>query len=96
MEYRYGKNENYEDYSSGRVLYHAFGVPNFPVRLTQEIYGRCLEYSNKKNNIFLYDCCCCGAYLLTVLGLLNQDSISEIYGNDIDAKAIEVAKKNIS
>ena len=34
MEYRYGKNANYEDFSSGRVLYHIKGMTNFP-RLAQ-------------------------------------------------------------
>lgn len=37
MEYLYCKNENYEDYSSGRVLYGGKGIPNFPVRLINEI-----------------------------------------------------------
>lgn len=96
MEYKYGMNINYEDLSSGRVLYHTSGVTNFPVRLAQEIYGRCLEHSSKKEDICLYDCCCGGGYLLTVLGLLNQQSISYIYGSDINEKSIEVAKKNLS
>ena len=53
MEYKYGKNDNYEDFSSGRVLYHVRGMTNFPVRLAQEIYGRCLRYSPKKKDICL-------------------------------------------
>lgn len=96
MEYKYGKNNNYEDFSSGRVLYHENGVTNFPVRLAQEIYGRCLEHSIKKNNICLYDCCCGGGYLLTVLGFLNQDTISEIIGSDINSNSIDIAKNNLS
>jgi len=96
MEYKYGKNGNYEDFSSGRVLYHVRGMTNFPVRLAQEIYGRCLEYSPKKNNICLYDCCCGGGYLLTVLGFLNQDTIGKIIGSDIDTELLDVAKKNLS
>jgi SAM-dependent methyltransferase len=96
MEYKYGKNMNYEDFSSGRVLYHENGVTNFPVRLAWEIYGRCLEHSRKKNDICLYDCCCGGGYLLTVLGILNQDSITEIIGSDINPKAVEIAQKNLS
>jgi hypothetical protein len=39
MEYKYAENHNYEHFSSGRVLYHAKGVPNFPVRLANELYG---------------------------------------------------------
>ena len=96
MEYKYGKNENYEDFSSGRVLYHVSGMTNFPVRLAQEIFGRCLQYSPKKKNICLYDCCCGGGYLLTVLGFLNQDSIGKLMGSDVDVELLSIAKKNLS
>lgn len=96
MEYKYGKKDAYEDFSSGRVLYNAKGMTNFPVRLAQEIYGRCLKYSPKKNNICLYDCCCGGGYLLTVLGFLNQDTIGMIIGSDIDEEMLNIAKKNLS
>jgi SAM-dependent methyltransferase len=95
MEYKYGKNENYEDFASGRVLYHNGGVPNFPVRLAMEIYGRCTKYLKKETDISLYDCCCGGGYLLTVLGLLNHGSISRIIGSDIDPGSIEIAKRNL-
>ncbi|NLA84979.1 MAG: hypothetical protein GX854_10790 [Clostridiales bacterium] len=96
MEYKYGKNKNYEDFSAGRVLYNAKGMTNFPVRLAQEIYGRCLEYSPEKENICLYDCCCGGGYLLTVLGFLNQNTIEEIIGSDIDSDMLRIAEKNLS
>lgn len=96
MEYRFGKNDNYQDFSSGRVLYHGRGMTNFPVRLAQEIYGRCLQYSPKKSNICLYDCCCGGGYLLTVLGFLNQDTIGRIIGSDINTELLGIAKKNLS
>ncbi len=96
MEYKYCENRNYEDFASGRVLYHANGIPNFPVRLVNEIYRRCLQYSDKKTDICLYDCCCGGGYSLTVLGLLNQDSIEKIIASDIDNKMLEIADKNLS
>ena len=96
MEYKYAEKDNYEDFSSGRVLYSAKGMTNFPVRLAQEIYGRCLQYSPKKKNICLYDCCCGGGYLLTVLGFLNQDTIGRIIGSDINPEMLKIAEKNIS
>ena len=96
MEYRHAASCNYEDFASGRVLYNAGGVPNFPVRLVNEIYGRCLEYSSKKEDICLYDCCCGSAYSLTVLGFLNQQSISKIIASDIDHKMLEIARLNLS
>ena len=67
MEYKYCNNDNFEDYASGRVLYSAEGVPNFPVRLINEIFGYALEYSSKKQNLCVYDPCCGGGYSLTVL-----------------------------
>lgn len=36
MEYKYGKNDNYEIFSAGRVLYNVKGMTNFPVRLAQQ------------------------------------------------------------
>lgn len=96
MEYKYGKNDNYENFSAGRVIYNVKGMTNFPVRLAQEIYGRCLKYSAKKRDIILYDCCCGGAYLLTVLGFLNQDSIGRIYGSDINKEILDIARTNLS
>lgn len=96
MEYKYGKKEDYQDFSSGRVLYHVKGMTNFPVRLAQEIYGRCLEYSPKKRNIILYDCCCGGGYLLSVLGFLNQDTIGKIMGSDINPDLLKIAEKNLN
>jgi len=96
MEYKYTKNDNYEDFASGRVLYHVGGEPTFPVRLALEIYERCLSYSIKKTEISLYDCCCGGAYMLTILGLLKNSTIAEIYGSDISLDSIKLAKDNLS
>lgn len=96
MEYHYGENINYEDFASGRVLYHQNGVPNFPVRLANEIFGRCLSYSKQKENLTLYDCCCGGGYLLTTLALLNTNKISLLLGSDISEDALQIAKANTS
>lgn len=96
MEYKYCNNGNFEDYASGRVLYSAEGVPNFPVRLINEIFGYALEYSSKKHDLCVYDPCCGGGYSLTVLGYWHQDVIAKLYGSDIDTKIMETAKKNLS
>ena len=95
MEYRYGKNDNYEDYASGRVLYQYKGITNFPVRLACEIFGRCLSYTRKETGICIYDCCCGGAYMLTVLGFLNARVIDHIIASDISQHAIEVSRANL-
>ncbi len=95
MEYKFTYNDNYEDFASGRVIYHMGGEPTFPVRLTLELYERCLQYSQKKKDIILYDCCCGGAYMLTILGLLKGDTISKIYGSDTDSKRLKLAADNL-
>ena len=95
MEYKFTQKDNYEDFACGRVIYHVGGEPTFPVRLTLEMYERCLHYSKKKKDISLYDCCCGGAYMLTILGLLKNNTISKIYGSDIDLNSIKLAADNL-
>ncbi len=86
MQYKYTDKINYQDYASGRVPYHRTGRPNFPVRLASEIFQRCLAYADL-DQVSLYDPCCGGAYMLTVIGLLHGDRIKKIYGSDIDKEA---------
>ncbi len=94
MEYKYTRDENYVDFASGRVLYQRPGMTNFPVRLMQEIFLRCVSYSKKKENLTLYDPCCGGGYMDTVLGMLQGDKISKIYGSDVSMEALAIANKN--
>lgn len=96
MEYKYCENKNFEDFACGRVIYYKSGMTNFPVRLAQEIYGRCVSYLQKKDDICIYDPCCGGGYLLTVLGFLNMGSINMLIGSDISNEAVELAWHNLS
>ena len=95
MIYLYTNNENNSKLASGHVLYGKAGIPNFPVRLANEIFRRCLSYSEKKEKIKLYDCCCGGAYLATVLGMCNSEVISEIYVSDINNCMLQIANRNL-
>lgn len=93
------KKENYEDYSSGRVLYGAPKATNFPVSLTLEVYKRCSEYLSKNGNsgpYTIYDPFCGVAYSLTVLGLLQGKNIKEIIASDVDKTMMEFTHKNLS
>lgn len=96
MNYKYCENDNYEDFACGRVLIHRGGYPNFPVRLAQEIFGRCINHLGKTADLCLYDPCCGGGYLLTVLGLLNPGAIKTLYGSDISGAALELAEDNLA
>lgn len=95
MEYLYCPDGNFEDYSSGRVIYSGKGIPNFPVRLLNEIYGRAKSYLEKKENIIVYDPCCGGGYALTVLGMFDNLCIGRIYASDVNCNMVELAKRNL-
>lgn len=96
MNFKYCNGENYEDFACGKVIYHKPGMTNYPVRLAQEIYKRALSYKEEKDNICVYDPCCGSGYILTVLGLLNGDSIGKLIGSDIRLEAIELSEKNLA
>ncbi len=93
------ENINYEDYSSGRVLYNQQGATSFPVRLTCEIFLRCAAILEREGNhgpYQVFDPLCGGAYSLTILGLFYSQKINKIVASDIDEAIIELANKNLS
>jgi hypothetical protein len=100
MSYKFcTENKNYEDYSSGRVLYNMQGTTSFPVRLASEVFQRCaniLREQGLEKPYTLYDSCCGGAYLVTSLGFLHGEVISKIFVSDIDETVITLAEKNLS
>ena len=95
MLYKYFQKNNYEDFSSGKVIYQKAGFPNYPVRLAGEIFSRCLEYSGK-NKVTLYDPCCGCGYMVTVLGFLFNEKIISIHASDVSPDAVEISEKNLS
>lgn len=101
MQYKYAKEQpDYSDFTSGRVFYSLPGHPAFPVRLTSEIFQRCVAsretiYKNS-TPCTLYDPCCGTAYHLSVLAYLHGEYIREIIGSDIDEKAVALAQRNLS
>ena len=44
MQYLYAEKQNFEDLSSGRVIYQKAGAATFPIRLANEIFLRCTNY----------------------------------------------------
>lgn len=98
MEYLYENRKKFEDFASGRVLYNQAGTTSFPVRLASEIFLRCKAYLNNEGfqgPFTLFDPCCGGAYLLTVIGFLHGNDIKKIIASDINEKAIRLANKNL-
>ena len=93
------EKENYEDYSSGRVLYSAPGATGFPVRLISEIFQRAsarLENQGIKAPYSIYDPFCGAGYSLTVIALLYGSAIKNIIASDIGKEALVIANKNLS
>ncbi|HLV10246.1 MAG TPA: hypothetical protein VKY40_08560 [Halanaerobiales bacterium] len=99
MKYKYEtESKNYEDFASGRVLYNQKGATAFPVRLAGEIFLRSKSFLETKGVTYpfsIYDPCCGGAYLLTILGFLYHRYISMIFASDINDNMIELAKRNL-
>ncbi|WP_342556171.1 hypothetical protein [Paenibacillus sp. FSL R7-0652] len=90
---------NYEDFASGRVLYNAQGTTSFPVRLSSEIVQRCfsiLDTKGIKGPYSIYDPCCGGAYMLTVIGLMHSHVINKIHASDINPEVLRTAERNLS
>ena len=99
MPYRFAtEKQDYSAYASGRVFYNAPGHPAFPVRLTSEIFQRCMA-ARRANGltapVILYDPCCGAAYHLVTLAYLHWPEIATILGSDIDLEILEVARRNL-
>ncbi len=99
MPYRFAiERQDYSDYASGRVFYGLSGHPAFPVRLASEILQRCLAVHRAEGRVgpyVLYDPCCGRAYLLSTLAYLHGPDIAAVIGSDVDARALEVAARNL-
>jgi len=99
MNYIHATKQNYEHFASGKVLYNASGTTSFPVRLASEIIQRCFQLLHAKGvtgPYHLYDPCCGGGYMLTVLGMLHQDRINRITASDRDESMVKLAQQNLS
>lgn len=95
MNYIHANNPSYEDFAPGRALYHAPGMTNFPVRLAQELMGRCLDHLGGRRNIVLYDPLCGAGCLLAVAALTFAPALARVRGTDADHAAIMTAWKNL-
>lgn len=98
MPYQFAtQDEDYTDFTGGRVLYSLPGLPAFPVRLASEIFfrARALLRLPPQKRLTIYDPTCGGAYHLTALGLLHGEGIDAIFASDVDQRALELARRNL-
>ncbi|MCB0018730.1 MAG: hypothetical protein KDE09_13145 [Anaerolineales bacterium] len=100
MPYRHASAaEDYAAYAAGHILYARPGQTAFPIRLTDEIWGRCLALRRQLDLpdklLTVFDPCCGGAYQLTTLALRHGEQISQICAADVDAAALALARQNL-
>jgi 23S rRNA (guanine2535-N1)-methyltransferase len=96
MPYEFAtENQDYSDYSGGRVIYSQPGAPAFPIRLASEIFQRALHRLQPARPVRLYDPCCGGAYHLSALGFLHGEWIRAILASDIDEGVLGLARRNL-
>ena len=96
MQYQYAiEKQNYEDFAAGRVIISRGGMTSFPVRLASEIFQRCASYFPSNKRLRVYDPCCGGGYLATVLGFLHHQHIKSLYCSDIDSAILSLASANL-
>ena len=100
MPYRFARDrENYELYASGGVFYSVPGHAAFPVRLANEIFGRCMalwDAGGEGRRCTLYDPCCGGAYHLATLAYFQWDRLARIAASDIDPDILALGARNLS
>ena len=100
MPYQFAtENTNYADFASGRVFYAAPGHAAFPVRLSSEIFQRCLAWRQKQGGsgpVTIYDPCCGSAYQLSTLAYLHWPQIATILASDAEPEILQVAARNLS
>lgn len=93
------ENENYAQLAAGSVLHGYPGHAAFPARLAAEILMRCVEHLASQSvpgPYVVYDPCCGAALHLATMAFLRWDHIDAILASDIDRKALEFARKNLS
>ncbi|MFV2195147.1 rRNA methyltransferase [Nocardiopsis sp. LOL_012] len=96
MGYRYAtERADHSALASGQVLRSAPGFPGFPVRLASELLQRALAHVYEAP-VRLWDPCCGSGYLATVLGLLHRDALSHVRVSDVDADAVDLARRNLA
>ena len=100
MAYRHATEaEDYADFAAGRVLYAMPGHTAFPVRLTDEIWGRFLALRTRlalpAGPYTLFDPCCGTGYQLTTLALRHGSHIKEIIAGDVHLDAVQMATRNL-
>lgn len=93
------ENENYARLAAGSVLHGYPGHAAFPARLAGEILMRCVEHLASQGvpgPYVVYDPCCGAALHLATMAFLRWDHIDAILASDIDDKALQFARKNLS
>ena len=90
------QRRDYTDLAAGRVLRGAPGATAFPVRLASELAQRAFAHAPSSGALLLYDPCCGGGYLLTVIGLLHGARVRGLVGSDVSPEAVSLCESNLA
>ncbi|NRR74918.1 hypothetical protein HRD57_01935 [Tetragenococcus halophilus] len=85
--------KDYSDFSSDKLLVNAPRTPAFPVRVASEIMVRSLSFLNSADGLTLYDPCCGGGHLLTVLGFCYSKNLKIYTVATLILKLLNMLKK---
>lgn len=97
MAYKYILESNSLEYMSPWLAVHQLPWnPNFPIKITYDLFNRCLKYISKSKGLVVYDPCCWSWYLLLSLWVFFPDKVWWLYWSDINNKSLEIAAKNLS
>jgi 23S rRNA (guanine2535-N1)-methyltransferase len=100
MPYKFATQQlDYSDLASGRALYSLPGHPAFPIRLTSEIFQRCVAWRAATSDALrhtVFDPCCGSAYHLSTLAYRHWPAIQGIVCSDINPQAVQVAARNLA
>src|SRR5260221_8448547 len=100
MKYRFVQDhQNYSDLAAGRVFHSLPGYTPFPIRLTSEIFQRCVairQAQGREEPCVLYDPCCGSGYLLSILLYLHARTLKAVVGSDINPEALRLAARNLA
>jgi hypothetical protein len=100
MVYRFARErQDYRDLAAGAVFHSLPGHTAFPIRLTSEIFQRCLHLRARDGQTepcHVYDPCCGTGYLLATLAFLHWADIRAVTGSDADRTVLEVATRNLN
>jgi len=91
--------ENLERFAAGMVIRSFPGLTAFPVLPASELFSAAAKLLTNRGvspPFTVFDPCCGGGYIMTVLGLRHSREIQQIICSDINPDALKLAQSNLA